>query len=78
MSAFEYRAADIADLEPTVELMARGFPAATKFSPNFLRWQYYDNTMQGYRAWLGDLPPDVARKIGWSNAAGLFGIKTSH
>lgn len=43
MSAFEYRAADIADLEPTVELMALGFPAATKFSPNFLRWQYYDN-----------------------------------
>ena len=42
------------------------------------RWQYYDDTMQGYRAWLGDLPPDVARKIGWGNAAGLFGIKTSH
>ena len=42
------------------------------------RWQYYDDTMQGYRAWLGDLPPDVARKIAWSNAADLFGVKTSN
>ncbi|TAG33933.1 MAG: amidohydrolase [Polaromonas sp.] len=39
------------------------------------RWQHYDDTMQGYRAWLGDLPPDVARKIGWSNGADLFGLK---
>ena len=21
------------------------------------RWQYYDDTMKGYRSWLGDLPP---------------------
>jgi hypothetical protein len=40
------------------------------------RWMYYDDLMQGYRTWLGDLPPDVARKIGWDNAAGLFGVKT--
>ena len=39
------------------------------------RWMYYDDLMQGYRTWLGDLPPDVARKIGWDNAAGLFGLK---
>ncbi len=39
------------------------------------RWQYYDELMKGYRAWLGDLPPDVARKIGWDNGASLFGIK---
>jgi hypothetical protein len=39
------------------------------------RWQYYDDTMQGYRAWLGDLPPDVAGKIAWGNAAGLFGLR---
>ncbi len=39
------------------------------------RWQYYEELMQGYRTWLGDLPPDVARKIGWSNGADLFGIK---
>ena len=39
------------------------------------RWQYYDNTMQGYRTWLGDLPPDVAGKIAWGNAAELFGLK---
>jgi hypothetical protein len=39
------------------------------------RWQYYEELMKGYRAWLGDLPPDVARKIGWSNGADLFGVK---
>ncbi len=39
------------------------------------RWQYYDELMKGYRAWLGDLPPDVARKIGWDNGATLFGVK---
>jgi hypothetical protein len=39
------------------------------------RWQYYDELMKGYRVWLGDLPPDVARKIGWDNGASLFGVK---
>jgi hypothetical protein len=39
------------------------------------RWDQYDELMRGYRTWLGDLPPDVARKIGWDNAAGLFGVK---
>jgi hypothetical protein len=39
------------------------------------RWQYYDDTMKGYRAWLGDLPPEVARRIAWDNGAALFGLK---
>ncbi len=39
------------------------------------RWQYYDELMKGYRAWLGDLPPDVARGIGWGNGAAVFGVK---
>lgn len=39
------------------------------------RWQYYDELMKGYRAWLGDLPADVARRIAWANGAGLFGLK---
>jgi predicted TIM-barrel fold metal-dependent hydrolase len=38
------------------------------------RWLYYDELMQGYRAWLGGLPPDVARRIAWNNAASLFGL----
>lgn len=36
------------------------------------RWLYYDNLMQGYRRWLGDLPPAVARRIAWDNGATLF------
>ncbi|MFN3568784.1 MAG: amidohydrolase [Polaromonas sp.] len=40
------------------------------------RWQYYDELMKGYRSWLGDLPPDVARGIGWGNGAAVFGVAT--
>jgi hypothetical protein len=39
------------------------------------RWQSYDDTMKGYRTWLGDLPADIARRIAWENAAALFGLK---
>jgi hypothetical protein len=39
------------------------------------RWQYYDDTMKGYRTWLGDLPPALARRIAWDNGAELFGVK---
>ena len=39
------------------------------------RWMYYEDTMKGYRAWLGDLPADVAQKVAWDNGAGLFGVK---
>ena len=38
------------------------------------RWLYYDTLMQGYRAWLGELPPEVARNIAWNNGARLFGL----
>ena len=38
------------------------------------RWQYYESLMQGYRTWLGGLPPDVAQKVAWGNAARLFGL----
>lgn len=36
------------------------------------RWAQYDDLMQGYRRWLGDLPADVAQRIGWGNGAALF------
>ncbi|MDB5873050.1 MAG: hypothetical protein JWQ07_2492 [Ramlibacter sp.] len=39
------------------------------------RWQYYDELMKGYRVWLGELPPEAARKIAWDNGAALFGVK---
>lgn len=38
------------------------------------RWQSYDALMQGYRAWLGELPADVARNIAWNNGARLLGL----
>lgn len=39
------------------------------------RWLYYDQLMQGYRAWLGDLPAEVAAGIAWNNGARLFGLQ---
>lgn len=36
------------------------------------RWLQYDELMQGYRRWLGDLPPELARQIAWDNGARLF------
>ena len=39
------------------------------------RWQSYDELMQGYRVWLGDLPAEVARRVGWANGAELFGLR---
>jgi hypothetical protein len=39
-----------------------------------LRWLHYDDLMQAYRVWLGGLPPAVARRVAWNNAAVLFGL----
>jgi Amidohydrolase len=39
------------------------------------RWQSYEALMQGYRAWLGDLPVEAARSVAWDNAARLFGLQ---
>ncbi|MBL0087300.1 MAG: amidohydrolase family protein [Ideonella sp.] len=40
------------------------------------RWGSYDLLMAEARAWLGDLPPEAARRIAWGNAAALFGVAT--
>ena len=39
------------------------------------RWEQYDELMRGYRRWLGELPPDVARQIAWGNGEALFGLR---
>jgi hypothetical protein len=36
------------------------------------RWPAVPQVMQSYRAWLSQLPPDVAERIAWSNGATLF------
>lgn len=38
------------------------------------RWASYDDTLQGYRTWLGELPPALAQKVAWGNAAALFAL----
>jgi len=37
------------------------------------RWASYGDIIAGYRAWLAQLPPNVARKIAHGNARRLFG-----
>jgi hypothetical protein len=53
----------------------------TKYPQRFLlgsdtwvpeRWPEVPAIMQSYRAWLSQLPPDVAEKIAWRNGATLF------
>jgi Amidohydrolase len=39
------------------------------------RWGSYDSIIAGYRQWLSQLPPDVARQIANGNAKALFGGK---
>lgn len=39
------------------------------------RWSSYGEIMAGYRAWLKQLPPDVAAKIAHGNARRLFAEK---
>ncbi|MBX3660569.1 MAG: amidohydrolase [Ramlibacter sp.] len=39
------------------------------------RWAAYDELMKGYRTWLGDLPAEVAQRIGWGNGAAVFGLR---
>ena len=38
------------------------------------RWSSYEALMQQARAWLGGLPPALATRIGWGNAAALYGL----
>lgn len=39
------------------------------------RWQSYPEIIANYRQWLGQLPPEVARRIAWANGARLFGLE---
>ena len=38
------------------------------------RWANYEALMQACRLWLGHLPGDAGRRIGWANGAALFGL----
>ena len=38
------------------------------------RWAGYEALMREARLWLGGLPAPLARRIGWGNAAGLYGV----
>lgn len=37
------------------------------------RWAQYDEIMAYYRGWLGELPPEIARKVAHENGERVFG-----
>jgi hypothetical protein len=39
------------------------------------RWQQYEALMDGYRAWLAELPREAAQRIAWGNGAALFQLQ---
>ena len=39
------------------------------------RWETYPSIVAGYRAWLGELPRDVAERIAWKNASELLSTR---
>ena len=41
------------------------------------RWSDYEGLMSAARRWLGDLPPTLAQRVAWGNAAALFGVPMS-
>lgn len=64
-------------LSPAWRAMLAAFP--TRFvigSDTWIneRWSTYEELMRAARVWLGDLPPAVAERVGWRNAAALFDI----
>ncbi len=61
MAELNIRAAEPADLDATLALMALGFPGAHKFSDAFLRWLYYANPVG---APLGCNIDDGAQMVG--------------
>jgi hypothetical protein len=57
------------------DLFARHFDRFLIGSDTWIneRWFSYDAIMNGYRAWLAQLPEDQARRIASENAERLFG-----
>jgi predicted TIM-barrel fold metal-dependent hydrolase len=38
------------------------------------RWQHYEALMAEARAWLADLPAEVAQRVAWGNGAAMFDL----
>ncbi len=85
MGELSYRPGLTCEVKDVVRLCPAWRALLLKFPDRFMvgsdtwvnqRWDYYDALMQGYRTWLGELPPDVAGQVAWGNGAALFGLST--
>ena len=56
--------------EAFLEFPDRFLVGTDTFTPE--RWHYIVEHADWSRAWLADLPPDVAERIGWRNGEALF------
>jgi hypothetical protein len=54
-----------------MEFADRFMVGTDTFTPE--RWHYVPDHASFSRAWLADLPRDVAEKIAWKNGEALFG-----
>ena len=61
---------DSAWREAFLEFPDRFLVGTDTFTPE--RWHYIAEHADWSRAWLADLPPDVAERIGWRNGEALF------
>ncbi|MFY3311173.1 GNAT family N-acetyltransferase [Achromobacter ruhlandii] len=88
MSEFEYRPIERgADLDKILDLMKVAFPAATIFTPEYLKWLYWENPVGdavGFNCWAGNelvghvasLPQRVVIKGQVSKAILLLNVAT--
>ena len=56
--------------EAFIEFPDRFLVGTDTFTPE--RWYYIAEHADWSRAWLADLPPDIAERIGWRNGETLF------
>ncbi len=56
--------------EAFIEFPDRFLVGTDTFTPE--RWYYIAEHADWSRAWLADLPPDIAERIGWRNGEALF------
>jgi len=61
---------DLAWREAFIEFPDRFLVGTDTFTPE--RWYYIAEHADWSRAWLADLPPDIAERIGWRNGETLF------
>lgn len=76
--SYRWDVADGGKLAPEWKAMFVKYPARFVVGSDtwvLQRWESYPQTVAAYRQWLGELPREVAERVGWKNGASLFGLE---